>query len=607
VLRPGDQLATSARLGRVPLAREIAWSRNASDYRERIAALAALGRELDAVLATGGRTSTRLLDRAPAGTALWVGLPNVSDELADAWALVEQRVAENPALAAWWQERFTGGDDAARVTDALAHLRDFGSRLGEEIAVALAVDERGNPGAPLLLAEIVNVRGFDALLDAEIARVNVEAGAERLRRVADPAQAAGTEGLLLWTTPDGLLAASPSAERLRAFAAGGFAGSAFHRRLGEIYAEGTGWIVGVDAARVLAAAGNGRGAGNAFAALGLADAEHFVVESETVAGATETRAWLTFAGERRGASSWLAAPAPAGALEFVSPAASFAVGGLAKRPSAMLDDLLALVRAEGAEGGERALAELARVEGELGFSLRDDLAAALGGDAAFALDGPLLPKPSWKLVLEVVEPSRLDYVLGRAVEAANREAEAHGRPGLRLVREEVDGRRYLRFATDSGVDLAVASFVDGYLVAAPSRALILDAIALRAAGTHLVASRAFLEKLPSDADPSFSALVWQSFGGVGGALGELLAGALPAEGRAEIEALARETGPTLVLAYGEPDRLRLVTRGGAGPLGLSFEKLLALAGALRERPPAAEGSATTATFPGVETRTRVAA
>ena len=36
----------------------------------------------------------------------------------------------------------------------------------------------------------------------------------------------------------------------------------------------------------------------------------------------------------------------------------------------------------------------------------------------------------------------------------------------------------------------------------------------------------------------------------------------------------------LVLAYGDADRVRFVARGGAGPLGLSFEKLFALAGAI---------------------------
>ena len=116
VLRPGDQLATTALLGRVTLASEVAWSRNAAAYRERIAALASLGREIDATLATGGRTSTALLDRAPAGTAIWVGLPNVADELSEAWALVEQRVAENPALAEWWARTSRTATAAPRRT-----------------------------------------------------------------------------------------------------------------------------------------------------------------------------------------------------------------------------------------------------------------------------------------------------------------------------------------------------------------------------------------------------------------------------------------------------------------------------------------------------------
>jgi len=603
VLRPGDQLATTAQLGRVSLEEEIAWSRNAADYQERIAALAALGRELDAKLATGGRTSTALLDRAPAGTAIWVGLPNVADELSEAWALVEQRVAENPALAAWWSERFTGGADATRVAGALEHLREFGSHLGEEIAVAVAVDATGEPGAPLVLAEVVDGAGFDALVDAEAARINAEAGVERLRRIDDPSQAAAGEGVLyLWHAPDGLFAASTSAARLGELAqGGGFAGSSLHARLTEIYRDGTGWLVGVDAARILAAAKREESAG-AFAALGLGDAEHFLLESESVAGATETRAALAFAGKRRGAVAWLAAPASSGALEFVSSSASLVVAGISKRPAEMFDDLLAMARAD---GGESALAEIAKLESELGFSLRDDLAAALGGDAAFALDGPLLPKPSWKLIVEVVDPSRLEYALGRAVEAVNRKAAQEGHPGLRFGQEEVDGRRYLTLATEDGTAVAALTFVDGYLVAAPSRALIIEAIAHRAAGTHLVASRAFQERLPSDAETDFSALVWQNFGDATGPLGQLLGSALPEGEREQIEALTREIGPTLVLAYGDADRVRLVARGGMGPLGLSFEKLLAVAGALREQAPSAEDADSTANE--VETPVRTTA
>jgi hypothetical protein len=250
-----------------------------------------------------------------------------------------------------------------------------------------------------------------------------------------------------------------------------------------------------------------------------------------------------------------------------------------------------MAMAHGAGEQDHALDGLAEVERELGFSLRDDLAAALGGDAAFAIDGPLLPTPSWKVVLEVIDPPGLELSIERAVEAANRDAAEEGKPGLRFGEEEVDGRRYLMLQAGDGATLAAMTFVDGYLVATPSRALVLEAIAHRAAGTHLTASRVFQERLPSDAETDFSALLWQNLGDAAGPLGELLSGALPQEGREQIEALARDLGPTLVLAYGDFDRLRLVSRGGAGPLGLSFEKLLALAGAISDLVPALQEGA----------------
>src|SRR4029453_10019664 len=103
-------------------------------YRQRLQALRAIGRELDAILAPGeGRTSTRLLDLAPASTMVWAAAPNLSQSAADAWALLEQRAAENPALAQWWQERITP-QTADEIRAALDDLRDLGSHLGNEIA-----------------------------------------------------------------------------------------------------------------------------------------------------------------------------------------------------------------------------------------------------------------------------------------------------------------------------------------------------------------------------------------------------------------------------------------------------------------------------------------
>ncbi|MGH7859924.1 MAG: hypothetical protein ACREQY_21570, partial [Candidatus Binatia bacterium] len=353
---------------------------------------------------------------------------------------------------------------------------------------------------------------------------------------------------------------------------------AFHARLADVYADGAGWLLGVDAARVLASHAATDEETGAFVRLGLASAQQFIVESETVGGITQSRATLGFAGPRSGVASWLAAPASSEALEFVSAGAQFAVSALVKRPAAMFDDLWAAISAE--KGAEAAV-KRAELEQKLGFSLRDDFAAAFGGDAAFAIDGPWLPKPSWKLIVELADAGRLDFVAARFVEAINAEAAAHDKPGVRLSQEESDGRVYFRLATEAGVELAYATVVDGYLVAAPSKALIVEAIAHRAAGTTLVESQAFRNRLPQDVDPDFSAMVWQNLGGTLGQLGQLLAGeAVAPELREQLQTIAAESGPTLVVAYGESDRIGFVAQGENGPLGFSFEKILSILGAV---------------------------
>ncbi len=605
VLRPGEQLATTARLERVSLTREVSWSRNATEYDARIAALRALGHELDQALATpGDRTSTRLLDLAPSDTVIWAGLPNVSGKLADAWSLLERRVAESPVLSVWWHEHLGSADAEREMADAVARLHDLGSHLGPEIGVAVGLDATGKVTPPLLMAEVKDGSAFDAVLDDEIARLNAQSTeGEVIRRIDDPASAADSHALLVWRPTSDLIVASPSAERLRRLAgalsggAGPYLRAAFRDRLASTYAGGTGWLLGVDAASIFAHAHSAPNDARAFHLLGIDGADQLILESESTGGETISRATLAFSGARRGMASWLAQPAPSGALEFVSPDASFAVAGLVKQPSAMVDDLLTMARASG--DNTKVLSHLADLESKLGFSLRDDLAASLGGDFAFAFDGPWLPKPSWKLVAEVVDPSRVQFVLSRAVDVANTEAAQEGKPGLRFGQEEVDGRVYLHLARENGTDLAYLSFVDGYLIAAPSRALIAEAIARRAAGASLATSRAFLDRLPRDADPNFSALVWQNFGSSIGDLGHWLAGV--GTPQQAISQLAAEAGPSLLVAYGEPGQVRLVAQGQHGPLGLSLEKLFAIGGAFGGPQPATPAPSASAARPVDET------
>jgi len=630
VLLPGQQLATGTRLAAVSVADEISWSRDAVRYRERLAALKSLGHELDLALEPeSARTSTRLLDLVPAGTGVYVALPNLAQSLGAAWQIVQQRVAENPVLGEWWSEHFATPSDEAEISQAIAELEHFGGELGAEIVIAVDLTNASyQPGsqpanAPVLFAEVRDPARFSPLLDEEIARLNAlsahpagEPGHPetnfplRIRRIADPtAETANAHELLVWLTGD-LLLASPSAARLAtvqgelATSYNAFVGTPFHARLTGIYAGGTEWLVGVDFAPLIAQgihATDGQENGHrdrlALERLGLADADVLILDSRSAGGETQNRAHLAFRQERQGVASWLAEPAPVGALDFVSPSANLAVGGLLKEPAAMLDDLLALLEAHDSQvsnaagepgAGHSALRHLAEFEAEHGLSLREDLAATLGGDFAFAFDGPWLPTPSWKLVLEVNDAGRLQATLATLVDEWNRAAAAAAPanrphlPVLRLSQEAINGRVVYDLATASGADLAHFLFVDGYLLVGPSRALLMEAVAQRAAGVTLGASSGFLDLLPHDGQANYSAVVYQNLGGAMGALGEFLGrqGEIPAAERERLSALAAGVGPSLAVAYGEREGLTLSTRGSRGPMGISLESLFMVGGLL---------------------------
>ena len=49
-------------------------------------------------------------------------------------------------------------------------------------------------------------------------------------------------------------------------------------------------------------------------------------------------------------------------------------------------------------------ANWSEIDNKLQIDVRNDLIANLSGDFALALDGPVLPTPSWKMVIEVNNP-----------------------------------------------------------------------------------------------------------------------------------------------------------------------------------------------------------
>ncbi len=584
VLHPGDQVVTNPAVDRVPMDQEIAWSANVDRHLALLAELTQLGKELDQVVAgPAARHSTRLLDSAPANTAVYIAIPNFSGALGDAYEHVQARVSANPVLKQWWDESLVPSGADRELDRAIDKLRGYGEQLGEEIVVTLQADAAGDVQDPLILAQTVRPAEFRDLLIREFEQFAAahENAPGLVIREGQPAAVThdsrrGIKADLFVWLHDGLAAVSTDSAPIDALIAGGggspFGATAFRDRIAEVYRDGAEWLVAVDLERFMR-----DNAGDAtLERMGLLDLRHLIVDRRDDPGRSDMRAVLSFNQARRGMASWLAAPAPMGSLDFVSQDASLAAAFVIREPAALLDELFSFIGSD----DEDFSAELAEFEREHGFDIRKDFAEPLGGEFAFALDGPVLPKPSWKLVVEVYDPARLQGSIALALEQINRWRADEGRPGLTLVTEQVGARTFhvIRIA-DSGLEAHYA-FVEGYLVATPSRVLLTRALELRENGVTLPRSHRFMELVPRNGQLNFSAVAYQHLGPVlapaAGALRGL--GSLSPEQAEMLRAITEQSAPTLTYAYGGRDRIVVATSSNQGLFesGLSLFKLQSL-------------------------------
>jgi ferric-dicitrate binding protein FerR (iron transport regulator) len=592
VLHPGDQVTTDAHLEAVPLTQELAWSRNAARYTQLAAELTRLRQDINArVPRPGVRYTSRFLDVVPEGTVLYAALPNLSQRLADSHRVMQERINQNPALKEWWNNEGREGRGAG-ADQIIERVREFGAHLGDEVVVSAGLNAKNEPGNILVLGELKNAADFRPYLEGQIARFAHEGkGGPAIRIVDNPLAvapqsggAAGEGEIFVWVRND-LFAASPQLESLRRLAttldnasANRFVGTSFHVRLAEIYREGAGLVVAADLEKLVGQIEREDGIlsgvaerGEGFRRLGLTSLKHLVVEQKDLNEKTQSRAVLTFNEPRRGIASWLAAPGAMGALEFVSPDANVATAFVVKEPALLVDDLLGFLETVQPDLRGR----LREIEAQQGIDIRRDLAAPLGGEFAFAIDGPLLPTPSWKMILEVGDQAHLQGSLERVVEKLNAWATLNGKGGLRWENTTEGGRTiYTLRSADVGLEVHY-TFVNGYLVVTPSRALLDRAMKHRASGNTLLRSARFRETMPVDGNANFSAILYHDLAPALRPLAERA----PESQRGALAAAAAMP-PTLAYAYAQGDRITLAANTEGGPFGLSPDSLLGLPNSL---------------------------
>src|SRR5678816_4308999 len=166
VLRPGEQATTSPAITTIPVKDEVAWSRNADKYSAVLNGLANVRDALKKVQQPGVRNSTHLLDLMPENTVVYAALPNLTSTIAESHRIMQERINQNPALRQWY-EKEQSGHRGPGMDQVIETVREFGEYLGDEVAVSLSMDQKGEPSSPLVLAELKNSEGFRQFLEQQ--------------------------------------------------------------------------------------------------------------------------------------------------------------------------------------------------------------------------------------------------------------------------------------------------------------------------------------------------------------------------------------------------------------------------------------------------------
>ncbi|HKT24415.1 MAG TPA: FecR domain-containing protein [Terriglobales bacterium] len=591
VLHAGDQVATNVSMGEVPVKQEIAWSENRDKYLALLAEFSKLQKNIEQIKLPDLRYDSRLLRVVPQESVIYAGVPNYGEALAQANQLFQQQLSQSQILRDWWNQqgpgRGNGGMDFNRAIETIHSLSQY---VGKEIVFS-CTGGPGHDGAPLVVAEIARP-GLREFLESQIQQGKAEdlhlLSPENLGSVGG----AQNRGLYVLITPE-FVAASPHLSALVALnnrwsstEGSGFAESDFGKRIASEYASGAGLLVAVNLEQIATYHPQQPEQAARHEAMlessGFGNVKYLIAQRKDYDGKASNTAELSFNGPRAGIASWLAAPAPIGALDFITPNASAVGAFVSKSPALMLDDVFSLAT----RADSNAAANIAKEQAELNLDLRNDLAASLGGEAAMALDGPLLPTPSWKLIVEVYDPSRLQYSIGKLVDAVNRSAAENNRPGLKLDQEDVGGRTFYTVRSQDPVMQVEIhyTFADGYLVAAASQALVEESLRTRSKGDSISRSDKFRAMFPVDQHANVSGLIYQNLAPVVAPL----RGQLPASQLQSIQTLVANSEPSVICAYGDENQIELASTSKTLGIDLKTLTISALLDQLKSGTPKAQ-------------------
>jgi hypothetical protein len=550
----GQQYATSNALYHVPIASEFAWSQDASQYLALLKEFSGFQKDLESIPSPGLRYASELAPYLPADTIVYAAIPNLGSTIDQARQMFDSRLAESAVLRDWWQrQQMSQNGEFDRL---LKQVSSISSYLGNEIVLGMTSDGGQQHGQPVFLAAIRQ----PGLAEYIKANLPSNAGVYIVGSTATPPAAKG----LFVQLDNNVLVASTSLERVRqaesvvqAPSGSAFSTTPLFARVKEVYSTGAGYFLAADLEQIVSKSVK---TGTEKIPQGLDNAKYLVLERKDVSGSTQMRAALSFDGTRQGVASWLAAPGPAASLDFVSPDASLAASIVMKNPRAMMQEMISY----GSNAGNGFAKHLSEFESKAGVSLLDDVAAPLGSDATFAIDGPGLPTSSWKVAIEVYDPEHFKHTLATLVERFNQQAPSADAGNLLLTSHPVGDLLIYSLSNPKWAGFSISyTFVDGYILAAGSESNLVASVQNKRTGQTLASSSDFRSRLPADRYTNFSGMFYQNVGKTLGPLAEQMknTNALNEQQRQSLSTLLSDSGPGLICVYGERDRIIAASTG----------------------------------------------
>ncbi|MFC5863178.1 FecR domain-containing protein [Acidicapsa dinghuensis] len=552
-IHAGEEVATNDNMSPTPVEQQVSWSQDRDKYLALLAQFSILQHRLEAIPYPRLRYTSDLLDRVPAETLLYVSIPNAGDYLSEANKIFQEQLKQSPALQEWWNRGHAA--NSANLDTMVERLHQMSQYLGDEV-VLVGVRQANAPGFALVadvrksglgdflrtqLPVSASTSGLTVLDENALNTVVSSQTRSGGYAVIGQRQAIFSNNLAILKQVDAQLNAGAS----------GFAGGAFGQQITAAYNRGAGVILAADLHQMLTSQSKLLHAGHsnemAINSSGIEDVRYLIAEHREVNGVPENHLNLQFSGTRQRVASWLAAPAPIGSLDYVTPNAALAVAMLSKDPKAIADDILDMALSSDAQKNN-----LAETEAKLQINFRDDLAGNLGGEFLLAFDGPVLPTPSWKAVIEVRDPERLENTLERLTQSISNLDHEKGAHSI-IIQQSVVGEQHFYAVQDQtqGRIIAQYTFSDGYMILAPNRVLLIEALRTKASGVSLSHAATFKASLPRDGNENYSAIAYQNLSPV---LAPLLSH-LSGETAATIQQLAADARPTTICAWGKDTRI----------------------------------------------------